>query len=449
MSTPEEIPIPMLLVYPRPFLDTGNANFVAGLVNKIKTCNSFEKSSVVCYVVGLAKHPRSNEKAIVIATTAMKGDFHIFRLLVTCSQNDVLIYTEYKIPKLVQNGEDFNDFTLCNAVLNQDLNGIVVLETKRSFLLYSVINTNGVGKMEELVLSPYQTNRITQQVEIVPFDITKGSSFAVHTQDSMWTVSFKTSLFSKKVLIYKHETYDEACCFVLNTMKDMILITTKDVYSLIPFEPLQRIENKFNTMSFKTFTEMYFRYRRLCDKSQPVSFTSTQFMKKQNDFSAFVTTTSFPLIEPNLLNTLPESKTKKPVIQTIFLGKYYYIFILKAMVWICDENGVLHTLESKGSPYETLFVDSDLIFFVSDNRVSVYDFHPTHQTVLVESMKSLKAKNLLNLRRLDDNLYIEDLTFNIFQLDYNPHYFVEYLYSPTNTRLTFLHMLFHTPCHFL
>ncbi|BFU21998.1 hypothetical protein CL6EHI_171290 [Entamoeba histolytica] len=440
MTTPDTEVMSMLRAHPQGCLETDKSDFIIKAIEKIKERSLVDVDLPICFVIGVAKHPRTHEKVLIIAMNGKRHKTHILKFYLVSSKMEMSVYCYFKLEEQFHGGVDINDFSLYTACFSDSLNGIVVLEMKSYYKTYLIINQADNGRMEELIPVGYNDNKFIGQIEIMTQVIDKETYFIMHTQDSLWTVSISNGLFSKKIQTYNYPLGGESCCFALRSKNGILIVTSKDVYQLIPFQPLIKTQAKYHASSLKTFIEMYTRYRKLNEKGSSIS---TSFIKQTNDYSQFISTTTFPLIEPQYLCKLPESRIKRPIIKVVLLDDiYYYIFILKAIVWICNDKGVLHSLDPKGSPYESIFIDSDFIFFVSDQRVSIYDFHPGHSPILVESMKSLNTSNLLHLRRLDTNVYIDDNTFNLFQLDYNPHFFVEHLYSPSPYRSTFLHLLF-------
>ena len=295
--------------------------------------------------------------------------------------------------------------------------------------------------MKEFIPAGEEENNFTGQIEVLAHTVQRRIYYVLHTQNQLWSIQIKhVVFFSERIESLKHELDGESCCFVLKSNESFLVVTSKDCYVLKPLQMMQRVHTKYHSTSFKTFIEMYTRYRKSNEKN--ISFT-TPFMKRTNDFSAFISTTTFPLIEPKYQDTLPESRIKRPIIHTLELGTtYFYIFVLKAIIWICNSERIIQSLDAKGTPYENMLIDSDLVYFVSDQRISVLDFNLSHPTLLVESLKSLKTPHILNLRRLEKDTYVDDTTFELYNITYNPQYFVEHLFSPSPYRMTFLHMLF-------
>ncbi|KAL7722680.1 Uncharacterized protein QTN25_000290 [Entamoeba marina] len=406
---------PMFLTRPYGISNSFSPDFVLKAISAIKNFHFVSDNyPCYCYVVGFVNISKSKQKSLILALRGTLNNRHYLGLFIANGDSKIVKYAEYQCDKNFSNGVDLNDFELYDIAFGNDMTTVLVLETKKLYKLYIITPQDGLAKFEDLILTGTSSNLFSLQIEIL-------------------------STVLKEIL------ENESCCFVLKTKKGVLVVTSREVYDAVPSKPLEKTDAKYHGTTFKTFIETYTRYRKDYDKGTGAS--EMLFLKKNipttDDFTDFVPSCSLPFIEPKFSDKLSTSKTQKPIIHTFVLNKtYYYVFILQTIVWVCDDRNVVHYLDCKGIPYRAVFNDSNLIYLISEKKITVLDFEPGHRTCLIESMKSLHSDVLFSLHPYDTNTFIDPKTFYLYQIDYNSHFFIDHLYSPSQNRATFLHLLF-------
>ncbi|KAL7714242.1 Uncharacterized protein QTN25_008310 [Entamoeba marina] len=409
---------PMFLTRPYGISNSFSPDFVLKAICAIKNSHFVSDNyPCYCYVVGFVNASKSKQKSLILALRGTLNNRHYLGLFIANGDSKIVKYAEYQCDKNFSNGVDLNDFELYDIAFGNDMTAVLVLETKKLYKLYIITPQDGLAKFEDLILTGTSSNLFSLQIEILSTVFEGNTWFVIHTKERIWSVVIKTQ--------------NESCCFVLKTKKGVLVVTS---------------HAKYHGTTFKTFIETYTRYRKDYDKGTGAS--EMLFFKRKNipttdDFTDFVPSCSLPFIEPKFSDKLSTSKTQKPIIHTFVLNKtYYYVFILQTIVWVCDDRNVVHYLDCKGIPYRAVFNDSNLIYLISEKKITVLDFEPGHRTCLIESMKSLHSDVLFSLHPYDTNTFIDPKTFYLYQIDYNSHFFIDHLYSPSQNRATFLHLLF-------
>ena len=122
--------------------------------------------------------------------------------------------------------------------------------------------------MKEFIPAGEEENNFTGQIEVLAHTVQRRIYYVLHTQNQLWSIQIKhVVFFSERIESLKHELDGESCCFVLKSNESFLVVTSKDCYVLKPLQMMQRVQTKYHSTSFKTFIEMYTRYRKSNEKN--------------------------------------------------------------------------------------------------------------------------------------------------------------------------------------
>ncbi|EDR23733.1 hypothetical protein EDI_308250 [Entamoeba dispar SAW760] len=130
MTTPDIEVMSMLRFHPQGCLETDKSDFIIKAIKKIKERSLVDVDLPICFVIGVAKHPRTHEKVLVVAMNGKRQKTHILKFYLVSSKMEMSVYCYFKLEEQFHGGVDINDFSLYTACFSDSLNGIVVLEMK-------------------------------------------------------------------------------------------------------------------------------------------------------------------------------------------------------------------------------------------------------------------------------------------------------------------------------